>query len=328
MFDKNVRAWQGDNTVNNNIQASLESNPVKQFWWLNNGVTIVAREISNQISYLRLVNPVIVNGLQTTYAIHNYFETHGLDIETEQTVLVRVIEVSDDDESDDRERIIQATNSQTAVSVEQLRALDKIQYDIESYFNTLEQPIYYERRHKYYANLGKPTDQTFTVLKLTQAVLATALFKPDDARGRPKDYLRSSTDARYELVFDHRRKLRIYEFCFRFYVKVDYLVRSDLTVLATDHALRGRLRFFIMTHIILRHLNIPRPLHYPPVNLLAHEYVGDIDDDLMLESANRVIKLHTLVKSQSGRFTWRRFERAFFEDLHSLLPQNQDAASK
>ena len=327
LFDSNVRAWQGENTVNKNIQSSLKFTPVKHFWWLNNGVTIVAMKISNHVSYLRLENPVIVNGLQTTYAIHNFFSVEGSDANTDQTLLVRAVEVSDDDESDDRERIIQATNSQTAVSDAQLRALDKIQYDIELYFNTLDQPLYYERRLKYYANLGKSRNQIVTVLKLTQAVLATAQFKPDDARGRPKDYLRSSTDSRYKLVFDHHRSPSVYEFCFRFYEKVEYLLNNHPTILKTDRAIRGRLRYFIMTHIILRHLNISRPVPYPRVNLLAEQKVGDISDDLMLDSAKKVIELHKQVISGNGRFTWRRFENIFLKELDRLLPSKQDAAS-
>ena len=327
LFDANVRAWQGENFVNSNIQTSLKSNPENQFWWLNNGVTIIARKIVDLGDSMRLENPVIVNGLQTTNAIYNYFVEAGPDARKDQTILIRTIEIEDVDESDDRERIIQATNSQTEVTVEQLRALDKRQYDIETYFITLDQPLYYERRQKYYANLGKSRSQTVTVRKLTQAVLATAQFKPDDARGRPKDYLRSSTDRRYKLVFNRYRKPSVYEFCIRFYEKVDCLLRSDPTILETDRAVRGRLRFFIMTHVILRHLNITRPLIYPPVNLLAEQNVADICDHLMLDCAIKVIELHRQVISGNGRFTWRRFENIFFEELDRLLPSNQDAAS-
>lgn len=329
LFEANVRAWQGNNSVNENIYSSLMSNPVKQFWWLNNGVTILARKIRNHSGFLQLENPVIVNGLQTTYAIHNYFVEAGSDAQSDQTILVRIIEVEDDDESDNREHIIQATNSQTEVTEEQLRGLDEVHYDIQEYFSTLDQPLYYERRDKQYRNSGISRHQVVNIRRLTQAVLATALLKPDDARGRPRDYLRSSTDEKYRSVFNERIKLRVYEFCIRFYEKVDYLLRSDLAFPDTDRSLRRRLRYFIMTHVILRHLNIPRPLHHPhPLfKLLQKQFAGDISDDLMLDGANRVIKLHTQIMSSNDRFTWRRFEKVFFEELDCLLPSNQDAAS-
>ncbi len=228
LFDANVRAWQGENFVNKNIYGSLKSNPVNQFWWLNNGVTILARKIRNRGGFLQLENPVIVNGLQTTYAIHNYFIEAGSDAQHDQSVLVRIIEVADDDESDEREHIIQATNSQTEVTEDQLRALDEVHYDIQEFFSTLEQPLYYERRDKQYRNSGISRHQLVSIRRLTQAVLATALLKPDDARGRPRDYLRSSTDQRYRSVFNQNTDPKSYEFCIRFYDKVDYLLQSDL----------------------------------------------------------------------------------------------------
>ena len=43
LFDANVRDYEGDVAVNSGIRATLiEARHDEEFWWLNNGVTIVA----------------------------------------------------------------------------------------------------------------------------------------------------------------------------------------------------------------------------------------------------------------------------------------------
>ncbi len=42
LFDSNVRDYQGDVEVNREIRESLENPGKEEFWWLNNGITVVA----------------------------------------------------------------------------------------------------------------------------------------------------------------------------------------------------------------------------------------------------------------------------------------------
>lgn len=42
LFDSNVRDFLGENRVNQEIMASLEEADSPEFWWLNNGITILA----------------------------------------------------------------------------------------------------------------------------------------------------------------------------------------------------------------------------------------------------------------------------------------------
>ncbi|MFR3431502.1 MAG: AIPR family protein [Holdemanella porci] len=66
-FEANVRDYQGRNSVNSSIADTLEGSGNEDFWWLNNGVTILSTDIKliNNKS-LQVVNPEIVNGLQTS----------------------------------------------------------------------------------------------------------------------------------------------------------------------------------------------------------------------------------------------------------------------
>src|SRR5204863_2079274 len=63
LFDSNVRDYEGDVQVNKQIRETLE-NPNKDidFWWLNNGITIIAEEVVGHSPEFGLHDPQIVNG--------------------------------------------------------------------------------------------------------------------------------------------------------------------------------------------------------------------------------------------------------------------------
>lgn len=321
LFEANVRDWQGDNKVNVQIQNSLQDSGLNDFWWLNNGVTILAKSANQTGKFLHLENPEIVNGLQTSRAIFRYFDKQGGNIDDDRKLLGRIIVVAD--ETENREQIIRATNSQTTVPVEALRSLDSIHRNIETYFISQEPPLYYDRRRNFYKNQGKPAKSIIGIKKLTQAVIATALLKPDDARGRPADYLRASDDEQYLSVFDENNHPVLYYFCARFYIRIDNILKHEGIEDRFDRTQRRSVRFHIMTHVISRHLNIYRNRISPPAHLIAKQNIADIDDSLIIESANRVLNLLDIVRSRPERFRWKQFEDEFFEDLDSLFPQNK-----
>lgn len=69
IFESNVRDFQGNVEVNNDIKTSLEQPDAPEFWWLNNGVTIIASKASISGKVLALDDVQIVNGLQTSVRI-------------------------------------------------------------------------------------------------------------------------------------------------------------------------------------------------------------------------------------------------------------------
>ena len=46
IFDWNVRDYQGNVEVNREIERSLLADSSPEFWWLNNGVTIICSRVS------------------------------------------------------------------------------------------------------------------------------------------------------------------------------------------------------------------------------------------------------------------------------------------
>ena len=70
LYEKNVRKFLGNKRkVNKGIEHTIETTP-ERFGLYNNGITIVAEELSeDEAGILSLVNPYIVNGCQTTRSI-------------------------------------------------------------------------------------------------------------------------------------------------------------------------------------------------------------------------------------------------------------------
>ncbi|MCG0239017.1 MAG: AIPR family protein [Firmicutes bacterium] len=73
MFDANVRDYEGATEVNEAIRETLEAGGPEDFWWLNNGITVLGSRASLAGKTLTVEDAKVVNGLQTSTEIFNYF---------------------------------------------------------------------------------------------------------------------------------------------------------------------------------------------------------------------------------------------------------------
>lgn len=184
-FDSNIRDYQGSVEVNSAIRDTLKVHePVEDFWWLNNGVTITATQATFASKKLQIEEPQIVNGLQTSFEIFNYFKTNKIEDEG-RNVLVRVVKTGDEKS---RLKVIKATNSQTNIPPASLRATDPIHRDIEDYF--LSKGLYYDRRKNYHKNQLRPINKIIGIPYLAQIVMSVLEQKPDYARARPSTIIK------------------------------------------------------------------------------------------------------------------------------------------
>ncbi len=205
IFESNVRDYQGKNNVNKEIQATLSEQNKEEFWWLNNGVTIIGTDATTPGGKELIVhNPQIVNGLQTSSEIHRFFTTNPERLETEErAVLLRVI-VPEDEAT--RDRIIRATNSQTPIPKSFLRATDNIHRSIENYFKP--RGLFYDRRKNYYKNEGRKPKEIISVPFISQCLMSVLLQRPDTARARPSTLLEN--DDSYKKLFHENNALSTY----------------------------------------------------------------------------------------------------------------------
>ena len=73
LLDSNVRDFAGLNRVNEDIAESLDSHDGPDFWWLNNGITILVTKVIIAGKAIMMDDVQIVNGLQTTESIARHF---------------------------------------------------------------------------------------------------------------------------------------------------------------------------------------------------------------------------------------------------------------
>jgi len=222
IFESNVRDYQGDVEVNKDIQKSLESTDALDFWWLNNGITILASKASIAGKTITLDDVQVVNGLQTTTTIYNHLrQKNSEDIEKEsRAILIRIIVTSN---SETRDRIIKATNFQTSIPPASLRATDRIHRDIEDFFHS--HGWYYERRKNYYKNLEKPVDKIISIPYLAQAIMAIVLCEPHNARSKPSSLIKREDD--YKRVFNDDISLDVYFYCAKLLKQIEDFIRSS-----------------------------------------------------------------------------------------------------
>ena len=189
IFDSNVRGYWKSTPVNKRIASTLKNPGSSEFWLLNNGITILAEKIDNAgFLQIEITDPQIVNGLQTSRQIYNYYR-EGLNLPNPDTrrVLIRIIKTADKTIRDD---VVRCTNSQNEMPEAALRATDAIHRQIETLFHRYN--LFYDRRKGHYRDQGKPVEQIVSVVDVLQAMLAVVLRRPDDARARPRNYFKNN----------------------------------------------------------------------------------------------------------------------------------------
>lgn len=276
IFESNVRDYQGKTAVNKEIQETLENSEQEgDFWWLNNGVTILATDAKAQGGKTLIIdNPEIVNGLQTSNEIFNHFNKSP-DKDDIRTVLVRVIVP---ETAAVRDAIIKATNSQTSIPPVSLRATDKIHRDIEDYLKG--RGFFYDRRKNFYKNDGKPIDQIISLSFLSQALMAMVLQRPDTARARPSTLLKK--DEEYQKIFDTNHPINLYYVATILMKRVDSFLKNKEDLDIKD---RTNIRFYV-AYSLLIHLCGKTNASIQEISNLI---VSDISDNA-IEPAYRLVK--------------------------------------
>jgi len=282
VFESNVRDWQGNVEVNKDIRRTLESDDDLDFWWLNNGITVLTSRATIAEKTLTLDDVQIVNGLQTTVIIYNYLKGKPVeDKDKRRSILIRIIVTGDPKK---RDQIIKATNFQTAIPAASLKASDPLQRDIEDFFQ--RNGLYYDRRKNYYKNIGKPVDKIVGIPYLAQAVMAVILRKPDYARTRPTSLIKPQEE--YQRVFNESLGLKVYLACAKTMKTVDAFIRNQ----APSYSMRDKtdLKFHILMALIAK---LVGNKDYQVADVEALLEV-DIQKDILDKTVSEVIELARL----------------------------------
>ena len=266
MFEPNVRDYQGNVQVNQGIRDTLINPMGEDFWWLNNGITILSTKATLTGKTLTLESPMVVNGLQTSIEIFENF--NQLSHDDDRSLLVRVIVPAN---IDSNERIIRATNSQTSIPIASLRATDNVHRDIEDFFKA--RGLFYDRRKNQYKNEGKPLDRIVSISFVAQAVMSVLLGRPDDARARPSTLLKNDED--YNLVFNPKYNPNTYLVSTKLLMRIEEYLRSSQLKLSRKDI--NNLKFYMTMFISWKLIN----KHNPEEKDLQQINLDEVTDDLL-----------------------------------------------
>ncbi|MCH5142446.1 MAG: AIPR family protein [Clostridiales bacterium] len=195
IFFSNIRDYKGLNAINKKIKETYELHP-KDFWYFNNGITLVCKEYNLKQSYLTITAPQIVNGCQTASTIRECWRKQSEDERNNNqgTILIKIIK---DLKEEKRKDITRYTNSQTAVTGKDFFALEGFHKELQNSFK--EYGYFYEiqtnsaknKTKNYPGNINYAhlfdkkfeKSNSFTAKEITQIFVAAILEHPGKAKG-------------------------------------------------------------------------------------------------------------------------------------------------
>lgn len=258
IFEENVRGFEGNTMINKEItaslgpQASTMGTAIADFWWLNNGVTILGAKVQPEGSRtLTIRDPQVVNGLQTSRSIFNASRANPesfREVNARRNLLVRVIAAGDEDTAAE---IIKATNSQNRISSATLRATDRVQRAVEEYL--LSQGYYYERKKNHYKMAGRPRSKIVEVLEVAQAAWSIQQCEPHAARGMPSRLV--SRESNYKKIFSDRIPVKSLLVCVQVVRVIDDFLREQ----GLTRAEASNIRFHLARAAVAFHMKSSRP---------------------------------------------------------------------
>lgn len=218
IFYDNVRDWQGENAVNMEIGGTLISDHKSRFALMNNGVTVIARNLQLTGNKFRIEDFQIVNGCQTSHVLFNQREY----VNDAVMIPIRLISTQDENVV---ESIIRATNRQTEVRAEQFFAVTEFAKQLEAFFQTFGngRKLFYERRSRQYDRLDIERTRIVTPRNMIRAFASMFLNEPHRAT---RNYARLLDRVGKAIFAQGHRPEPYYVAAFSLY-KLEYLFRTS-----------------------------------------------------------------------------------------------------
>ena len=249
IFYENVRGFLGYNPVNTEIRNTLSNHgEAIRFPILNNGVTIVTKELKHVSDKFTMTNFQIVNGCQTCNVI---YECRNMNISDSYCVL-KIICTED---TDIITEVIKSTNRQSQVLDEAFESLKRIHKKIQDYFDAVEpeHKLYYERRSREFDNTeGIDRHRVVTLTTLIKSYVTMFLDEPHSTHRYYGELLNSYQG---KLFCENDKPILYYTAAWCLH-KIDKALSSD-----NKYASIRKYRFHIL--LLIAHLAAkrPRPFH-------------------------------------------------------------------
>lgn len=314
LFESNIRDYKGRSNVNKNILESLGNKKNIDFWWLNNGITITVEDIeeSKTAKKIVIVNPQIVNGLQTSYSIYNFFSTQPEKLtEEKRKVFVKILKIHPEEEEKELE-IIVATNSQNEIRDKDIHANDHVQKNIEEYLKTCGK--YYQRKDKYYTNRKYGKKDIVKLSEMAKYINTIYLKDPSYTRNNPGKLLSGN---KYKTVFqidnveqDYSR----YSIAYNIYNQVMSLNKGIIAI-GNDEFDRANFLHHIVYVVVCNQFN---NIDYKP-NELKDLLISNITENAVDDALDCIIETLEQNNVPHSKVLKTIKEQAFMQQLNRYL---------
>ena len=276
VFDDNIRDYleQENNPVNRDISETLKNGDLDQFCILNNGVTIVAEEISGPGDTITIINYQIVNGCQTSNVL---YENRNLPNINAMHVPIKIIVT---DNYNIKSQITRATNNQTAVDSVELEALSEFQKSLEYYYYSLptdDLKLYYERRtNQYKSNDDVTLNRIINRENQIKTLSAMFLDNPHNVAG---NYGRLVSKIGEE-IFNKDHEFITYYVSSLSYFKLENLLNRNLL---SENSKRFRYQILMIFRFMVTKSDAPNLKDKGRINKICNQIIEVLkDEDLTL----------------------------------------------
>nr|WP_237731202.1 AIPR family protein [Bacillus velezensis] len=166
LFHSNIRNYLKSTKINKGIKDTIRNEP-ENFWYYNNGVTVVCDEYYETMGSLVMKAPQIVNGCQTAKTLGDFYK-HKTNkelsaLESNGHLLVKVIKTKRSAEESQkkelRDNITRYTNSQNAVRGLDFYALDRFQNGLKDRMKNLG--YFYEIQRGAFITLDRKEQESY-----------------------------------------------------------------------------------------------------------------------------------------------------------------------
>ncbi len=220
ILEQNLRYGLKGGPINKQIAATLQdSRQRKNFWYYNNGITIICDDYQINKDFIAVQNAQIVNGAQTTKAVYEASMSLGMDALHELSILTRIIKTSKNE--DLIEQIRDFNNKQNPTKPRDFISHRKEQQRLQGEFESLRYFYEIKRGEKYEETNAKriKRDKLSVIDNLTVAqAQCSFLGKPAQAKSEKSSLLDPSKE-HYKEIFGeptNARNLLLAYKCYEF----------------------------------------------------------------------------------------------------------------
>lgn len=208
LYSKNVREYFKNKNVDNEIKKTLEYHP-EDFFILNNGLTIIGKDIHIDGNVIKITNMCIINGAQTTYLIG---ESKIKDSELSKvSIFAKIIDINtfnnknNFNEDEFINKISYASNNQKPIKKEDLITQNKVVINFVKIFNEMSKhtsnnySIQLKKSEISKKELKKNNQEILTIPSIIKDSLKLLFLKPGASKSKYQLFINQdsiSTDTR------------------------------------------------------------------------------------------------------------------------------------